>query len=138
MYKVIISSALLFLLSGSLTAHAQMADRLVDHPTFNAASIAKAADQDALTITREMSKRLHLNEGQFISLLALNRTKQLNLKTLAREYRSNEAAGAAKVAELEAQFERECSRILTPSQLSQLQQGPDQQPAPSEPGHGLG
>ncbi|WP_035559756.1 hypothetical protein [Hymenobacter sp. IS2118] len=138
MRNFVISSTFFFLISGSLPVQAQMADRLADRPTFSTASIAKAADQDALAITREMSNRLHLNEGQFISLLALNRTKQLNLKTLAREYRSNEAAGATRVAELEAQFEREFSRILTPSQLSQLQHEPNQQPAPSEPGHGLG
>ena len=44
---------------------------------------------------------------------------------------------AAKIAELEAQYEQECSRILTPSQLSQLQ---SEQPAttPTGSGNGLG
>ncbi|MBF9238853.1 hypothetical protein I2I05_15730 [Hymenobacter sp. BT683] len=115
-----------------------MADRLAEHPTFSLASISKSADDDALVITREMSNRLHLNEGQFLSLLALNRTKLVTLKSIAREYRGDEATRASKVAELEAQFEQECSRILTPSQLSQLQHSNDHPAGSNEPGHGLG
>ena len=44
------------------------------------------------------------------------------MNSINQQYRNDEATRAAKAAELEAQFEQECSRILTPSQLSQLQQ----------------
>ena len=40
------------------------------------------------------------------------------------------------MAELEAQYQQECSRILTPSQLSQLQNNKSTQPA--QTGNGVG
>lgn len=119
----------------TLPAQAQMADRLSEHPRRS-----KAAGQDVVAITRDMTNRLHLNEGQFLKLLPLNRTKLAGLYSIDREYRNDEATRAAKTAELEAQYEQECSRILTPSQLSQLQQNKNDQPAsaPVGSGNGLG
>jgi uncharacterized protein YcbK (DUF882 family) len=117
----------------SFSASAQMRDRLSEHP----ASHAKAPD--AVSMTREMTNRLHLNEGQFLKLLPLNRTKLSGLNIINREYKNDEATRAAKAAELEAQYEQECSRILTPSQLSQLQQDNGQPAsAPANTGNGLG
>jgi Spy/CpxP family protein refolding chaperone len=126
---------LTLLLAGvSFGARAQMADRLSEHPTFG-----KAVNVDAQAATREMVSRLHLNEGQYLKLLPLNRIKIAGLGSIDREYKNDEAARAAKAAELEAQFEQECSRILTPSQLSQLQQGTNQPaPTPAATGNGLG
>ncbi|OGX83238.1 hypothetical protein BEN47_17700 [Hymenobacter lapidarius] len=114
-----------------------MSDRLSEHPTFNSVGKPKKGGDDAVALTREMTNRLRLNEGQFLSLLPLNRTKLVGLKSINREYRNDEATRAAKIAELEAQYEQECSRILTPSQLSQLQ---SEQPAstPTGSGNGLG
>ena len=94
-----------------------MSDRLSEHPTSR-----KMPSADAVVMTREMTARLHLNEGQFLQLLPLNRTKLSGLNSINREYRNDETSRTAKTAELEAQYEQECSRILTPSQLSQLQQ----------------
>ena len=101
----------------SFTAQAQMSDRLSEHPTSR-----KMPSADAVVMTREMTTRFHLNEGQFLQLLPLNRTKLSGLNSINREYRNDETSRTAKTAELEAQYEQECSRILTPSQLSQLQQ----------------
>jgi hypothetical protein len=115
----------------SLTAQAQMADRIAEQPTPR-----EASRQEVLTQTREMANRLHLNEGQYLKLLPLNRTRLSSLNSINREYRTDAAARAAKAAELEMQFEQECSRILTPSQLSQLQR--ETQPAPATAGNGLG
>ena len=114
-----------------------MADRLSEHPTFTRGASPKKAGDDAVALTREMTNSLRLNEGQFLRLLPVNRTKLVGLKIIHREHRNDEATRAAKIAELEAQYEQECSRILTPSQLSQLQ---NQQPAttPSGSGNGLG
>ncbi|MFD2720184.1 hypothetical protein ACFST9_15780 [Hymenobacter monticola] len=126
---------LTLLLAGvSFGAQAQMADRLSEHPTFG-----KAVNADAQATTREMVARLHLNEGQYLKLLPLNRTKLAGLNSINRDYKNDEAARAAKTAELEAQYEQECSRILTPSQLSQLQQANGQPAAaPASTGNGLG
>ncbi|MBD2721199.1 hypothetical protein [Hymenobacter armeniacus] len=111
-----------------------MADRLSEHPSFG-----KAVTKDAEAITREMANRLRLNEGQVLRLLPINRTKLVGLNSINREYKNDETTRAAKAAELEAQYEQECSRILTPSQLSQLQQS-NSQPAqaPANSGNGLG
>ena len=93
----------------------------------------------ATTLTRAMAQRIHLNEGQYRQLLPLNRTKLVGIKNINSEYKNNEATRAAKTAELEAQYEQECSRILTPSQLSQLQHEHGQPaPAPATSGNGLG
>ena len=83
------------------------------------------APQSPTEQTREMSTRLHLNEGQFVRLLTLNRTRQ------ARQYEIEKAtsdlsARGSQLAELQAQYEQECSRLLSPSQLSQLQQDESQ------------
>ena len=116
-----------------------MADRLTEHPTMGRASgTRKAPAEDPVAITREMTTRLHLNEGQFLKLLPLNRTKIAGMNSINREYRNDEATRAAKAAELEAQYEQECSRILTPSQLSQLQQEHQPATAPAGSGNGLG
>ena len=118
----------------SFSAQAQMTDRLAEHPTHRKAPVV-----DAEAMTREMTNRLHLNEGQFLKLLPINRTKLIGLRSINREYKNDEATRNAKTAELEAQYEQECSRILTPSQLSQLQQR-NNQPAtePATTGSGLG
>jgi hypothetical protein len=122
------------LVLASFSARAQMADRLSEHPTFG-----KSLAKDAEVITRDMANRLRLNEGQVLRLLPLNRTKLAGLNSINREYKNDETARAAKAAELEAQYEQECSRILTPSQLSQLQQSNGQPAsAPATSGNGLG
>lgn len=137
MYKVIYAQLTLFLAMCSFSAHAQMSDRLSEHPTSSYTSLRKAAGDDAVAVTREMTNRLHLNEAQFVNLLPLNRTRLVRLKSINREYKYDEAARVEKINELEAQYEQECSRILTPSQLSQLQHGPER-PAPTNAGNGVG
>jgi hypothetical protein len=126
---------LFFLAFASFSAHAQMLDRLSEHPRI----LSKGPAPDAIAITREMTSRLHLNEGEFLKLLPLNRTKLAGLTSINYLYKNDEATRASKAAELEAQYEQECSRILTPSQLSQLQQKNGQPAtAPSGSGNGLG
>ena len=134
MRKLIALSMTLFLALASLSAKAQMPDRLSEHP-----AISKVSGEKVVAMTREMSSRLHLNEGQYLKLLPLNRTKLAGMSIIEREYRNDQAVRAAKAAELEAQYEQECSRILTPSQLSQLQQQNGQPAAaPANAGNGLG
>lgn len=117
----------------SFSAQAQMADRLNEHPAPKAGNAP-----DAVAVTRDMTNRLHLNEWQFLKLLPLNRTRLLSVSHINREYKNDEATRTAKAAELEAQYEQECSRILTSSQLSQLQQHGQPANAPAAAGNGLG
>jgi len=117
----------------SLSAKAQMADRITERPTYRDVS-----RQALVAQTRSMANRLHLNEGQYLQLLLLNRTRLSTLNGINHEHRADAATRAAKAAELEAQFEQECSRILTPSQLSQLQREAQPANAPAATGNGLG
>jgi hypothetical protein len=131
-YSILLITVL-FLALGSQSAKAQMADRITDRPTPR-----EASRQEVVAQTREMANRLHLNEAQYLQLLPLNRTRLSTLNGINREYRTDATTRASKAAELEAQFEQECSRILTPSQLSQLQREAQPANAPATAGNGLG
>ncbi|GAB3223782.1 hypothetical protein GCM10027346_03190 [Hymenobacter seoulensis] len=67
-----------------------------------------------------MNKQLRLNEAQYIQLRAVNKIKIARADEIQWEFYDNPSLRSAKLAELEAQYEQECSRILTPSQLSLL------------------
>ncbi|WP_156175877.1 hypothetical protein [Hymenobacter terrenus] len=139
MLKSVTAAMMLFCALASFAANAQMADRLTERPAASKSTVSKPISTDAVAITREMTSRLHLNEGQFLKLLPLNRTKVARLNSIHRQYKNDEATRVAKEAELEAQYEKDCSRILTPSQLSQLQQENGQPAtAPTNAGNGLG
>ncbi|MDO7886207.1 hypothetical protein [Hymenobacter cheonanensis] len=86
------------------------------------------APQTPTEQTREMSTRLQLNEGQFVRLLTLNRTRQTRQREIEQATKSDLSARSSQLAELQAQYEQECGRILSPSQLAQLQQE-ESQPA---------
>jgi hypothetical protein len=79
-------------------------------------------------LTREMSARLRLNEGQYVRLLTLNRTRQLRQREIEQSTnpQKDPAARNSQLSELQSQYEQECSRIMSPSQLSQLQQNENQ------------
>ena len=101
------------------------------------ASYAQTAPANAVTgsnptvtaMTREMSTRLQLNEGQFIKLYSINRTRMGRQQEIEQATTNDAASRTSQLAELQAQYEQECARILTPSQLSQLQQDPAQFPS---------
>jgi hypothetical protein len=81
-----------------------------------------APPQTPTELTREMSSRLQLNEGQFVKLLTLNRTRQLRQQEIEQATKSDLAARNSQLTELQSQYDLECGRIMSPSQLSQLQQ----------------
>jgi hypothetical protein len=87
-----------------------------------------------------MCNALHLNEAQYIKLRAANQTKLARIEEINWQYNSNIAEQRAKIGELEAQYEFECSRILTPSQLSLLRSEQQREtqptPAPADPTEG--
>ena len=84
------------------------------------------AKASATDLTREMSTRLRLNEGQYVRLLSLNRTRMQRQHEIEQATKSDASARTAQLAELQSQYELECSRLLSPSQLSQLQQDESQ------------
>ncbi len=78
------------------------------------------------TMTRDMSNHMMLNEGQYIKLYSINRTRFTRQQEIERATASDNSARTAQLAELQGQYEQECARILTPVQLAQMQQEPAQ------------
>jgi hypothetical protein len=93
------------------------------------------ASQSVTAMTREMSNHLQLNEGQYIKLYSINRTRFARQQEIEHATASDAAARTTQLAELQGQYEQECARILTPSQLSLLQQD---QTNPATIGNGQG
>ncbi|MDU0370180.1 hypothetical protein [Hymenobacter endophyticus] len=106
---------LLVLIGLSFGAQAQMKDRHAERPGPPEYFSAQAEE-----VTRLMSDQLHLNEAQIIQMRAINKIKLCRADEIQWQYQDNLAERNAHLAELETQFESECSRILTPSQLSLL------------------
>ncbi|MBC6609719.1 hypothetical protein H8B15_02215 [Hymenobacter sp. BT507] len=114
--------------------------------TFALASSASAQKQQSLlaelpgtneisnerveALTRAMATTLHLNESQYVRLREANRIKLTRLDEIQWQTRDNVAQQQAQTLELQSQYEAECSRILSPSQLMALreEQKKDQQP----------
>jgi Spy/CpxP family protein refolding chaperone len=97
------------------------------------AGAAKAQTQTAFnhdpavkTATRDMSNRMKLNEGQYVKLYSINRTRFTRQQEIERATTADATSRTAQLAELQTQYEQECARILTPVQLAQLQQEPTQ------------
>lgn len=120
----------LLLLGGlSSAAVAQKRDCYAERPGSLEPSLARV---DGLM--RQMSSQLKLNEAQYIRLRTLNQSKLARLDALDYDYPDAEQR-RLKSLELEAQYEADCSRILTPSQLSLFQaEQPQQttQPTPTD------
>ncbi|GGG51196.1 hypothetical protein GCM10011378_29270 [Hymenobacter glacieicola] len=80
-----------------------------------------------------MSAQLHLNEAQFIKLREVNKVKLARLEEIQWQYVEDSQQRTAKIAELEAQYEAECGRILTPSQLSLFREEQKRDSSPTPP-----
>jgi Spy/CpxP family protein refolding chaperone len=109
----------------AVVSHGQVASTGTDPKT----------SQNVAAMTREMSNHLQLNEGQYIKLYSINRTRLARQQEIERATASDVAARTTQLAELQGQYEQECARILTPSQLSLLQQD---QTNPATIGNGQG
>ena len=81
-----------------------------------------------------MSNKLQLNEGQYIRLYTINRTRLSRQEEIEHATSQDQSARTAQLAELEMQYEQECARILTPSQLSLMQQDQNQVATPNGQG----
>ncbi|TGE24476.1 hypothetical protein E5K00_04475 [Hymenobacter aquaticus] len=117
----------------AFSALAQKKDKYAEMPGSEEVSEARVAD-----LTRQMCNQLHLNEAQYIRLRAANRIKLARLDEIQWQYKDNAAQQHAKLAELEAQYEAECSRILTPSQLSMFRNQQQHDDVPRQPANNEG
>ncbi|RTQ46041.1 hypothetical protein EJV47_23085 [Hymenobacter gummosus] len=130
--------ALTLLLSGLVSvASAQMKDRIAAAPVrVSNGGTPVSADE----LTRQMANRLHLNEAQYIRLKAANQIKLARTDEIQWQYKQDPSTLQAKLQELDAQYEAECRRILTPSQISLMHAEQSQPVLPkTEPaGNGLG
>jgi hypothetical protein len=114
------------------TAVAQKQDRHAELPGIGDPPAARVEE-----MTRQMSTVLHLNEAQYIRLRAVNQIKLIRMDEISWQYKDDVAQQRAKLGELEAQYEDECSRILTPSQLSLFRaEQQDAVPAKTDPQEG--
>ncbi|UOG77060.1 hypothetical protein MTX78_10750 [Hymenobacter tibetensis] len=122
---------LAFGLSG--VANAQKQDRHAELPGTGGPSSAQLSET-----TRQMCNSLRLNEGQYIRLRAINKIKATRLDEIIWQYKDDLTEQRIRISELEAQYEAECGRILTPSQLSMLhsEQQHDSVPVSSDPTEG--
>jgi hypothetical protein len=121
--------ATLFLLATLATsASAQMKERHAELPGSGAPSAARIDDA-----TRQISNQLRLNEAQYIRLRAINKIKLARLDEIQWQYQDDPTMRDAKLMELESQFEAECSRILTPTQLSIYHEEVKREAAPNAP-----
>jgi Spy/CpxP family protein refolding chaperone len=95
-----------------------------------ASGLAQAAEMgtqpSAVEQTRAMTNRLQLNEGQYIKIASINRIRVARQAEIERTTTHDPSARTAQLEELQMQFEQECARILTPSQLSLMQQDQNQ------------
>jgi hypothetical protein len=121
-------STLLLLVGLAGTAVAQKQDRHAELP-----GLADPPAAQVEEMTRQMSNSLHLNEAQIIRLRVVNQIKLQRMDEISWQYKDDVAQQRAKLGELEAQYEDECSRILTPSQLSIYRAEQQQQAVPATP-----
>jgi hypothetical protein len=77
-------------------------------------------DPAVTAMTRTMGNRMQLNEGQYVKLYSINRTRLTRQQEIERSSTTDAATRTAQLAELQGQYEQECARILTPGQLAQL------------------
>ncbi|RAK69985.1 hypothetical protein [Hymenobacter edaphi] len=128
---------LALILSGiTVAASAQMKDRIAAVPGGQPQPVTSAAE-----LTRQMSNRLKLNEAQYIRLRAINQVKLARMDEIQWQHQQDPAERQRLLTELEAQYEQECQRILTPSQISLMRDElkRDAVPTPTTPaGNGLG
>jgi hypothetical protein len=82
----------------STAAHAQSADQVVAAPKM----VAQPLSISAAELTRDMSTRLKLNEGQYIKLYEVNKTRVNQMAQIQRDYRNDPGALSSKLSELDS------------------------------------
>lgn len=133
--KAKISALFVLFALAYMPARAQFVDRTSIERSVQNAPVFSA---EASALTRQMANNLHLNEGQYVKLYAVNRTRVAQLGEINTYFKADELGRTARLAELDAQYDQECSRILSPSQLAQLHQEKGTPIMPTDTGNGRG
>lgn len=126
MKSLFLSFALL--LGVAFGAAAQMKDRHSER-----IGSVEPAPERVDAVTRQMSNQLRLSEAQYIRLRAVNKIKLAKADEIQWQYHDDPAGRNAKLMELETQYETECGRILTPTQLSMFQNEQKRDAVPTPP-----
>lgn len=119
----------------SSAASAQMQDRVAESP------VERRLMLNAEEATRQMASRLSLNEAQYVRLRTVNQIRLVKLDEIEWQYSQNCPERQARIVELESEYEQECRRILTPSQIVLLRDEDRHDAVPKEAtstGNGLG
>jgi hypothetical protein len=97
-------------------------------------------NQRASVMTQGLINRLELNEGEYIRLRRVHRTLIAAVEEINTEFATQPDLRRAKLQELQGYYEQERARVLTPTQVSHLENRPvrDSLPAidPSSGGFG--
>ncbi|AWM32372.1 hypothetical protein [Hymenobacter nivis] len=133
--KAKISVLLVLFALAYVPARAQFVDRTSIERAVPNISVFNA---EATALTRQMANSLHLNEGQYAKLFNVNRTRVAQLGEINTYFKPDEPGRATRLSELDAQYDQECSRILSPSQLAQLHQEKGAPVMPADTGNGRG
>ncbi|QNF35353.1 hypothetical protein HUW51_22515 [Adhaeribacter swui] len=83
-----------------------------------AQDISSSADKRINLLTRVMATELQLNEAEFIKLRSLNRERILKSDEIATLYSADATVMAAKMKEVEDNFDKQFTAILNPVQLA--------------------
>jgi hypothetical protein len=81
-----------------------------------------ALGEQASQMTRPLTEELRLNEGEYIGLRRIHKILLATISDINAEYSAQPAVHRAKLEELQGYYEQERLRVLTPSQVGQLQQ----------------
>ncbi|MDB5262845.1 MAG: hypothetical protein JWQ14_2126 [Adhaeribacter sp.] len=107
MKKSLLSLILIFMFAFSTKAQ-----------SIKAQDVSDSAEKRIALITRVMTAELGLNESEYIRLKALNRERIVKGDEIAEYYSNNPDIKAAKLQELENNFDKKFRNMLNPSQLA--------------------
>ena len=122
---------LLFLGSLSPMAQAQMKEHFAERPEGIDLTVVQAE-----TLTRQMAVQLQLDEAQVARLLRVNSIRMAQADEIQWQHHENPLLMQQALYELQSHYDKECSRILTPSQLSLMREQRPATPAPQSDNEG--
>lgn len=133
--------SILLLVAGlTFTTRVAHADELRNETAKADPVLDLALGQQASQMTRPLTEELRLNEGEYIGLRRIHKVLLAAISDINAQYSAQPAVHRAKLEELQGYYEQERVRVLTPTQVGQLnQRGADKHlPAINTESGGLG
>jgi hypothetical protein len=78
--------------------------------------------QQASAMTRPLTQELRLNEGEYVRLRRIHKILLAAISDINTQYSAQPSVHRAKLQELQGYYEQERVRVLTPTQVGQLNQ----------------